>query len=276
MKNAKFIKVLSFVFLLIFFTNCGGSDDDNVAGGTVVPLPTEIRTADEVRADFKNLTFNEGINDIRLESIVKGFYWNFRVIVPVGASETNKRPMIVSLHGGATGNSPDIHKTTACLVEPGVATLNAYILSPNSNQKHWYSDSNIVQIQALVEMTQANLFINTNKVAVTGYSDGGNGSWYFSQFIPNLFSAAIPMASSYAVTSQGGVTHKFAKPIYAIHGTNDQLFPIETTEGYINETKEAGSDVTFVTASGLEHYNSCSYISYLKDATTWLDTVVWN
>ena len=273
MKSVQFLKILSFIFLLVFFTNCGGGDDDSPAG-TNVPLPTSTRTGDDVRADFQALELSAGINDVKLESIVSGVFWTFRIIVPESASSSNKRPLVLSLHGGATAVT-EFYKQTSCLVEPGLASLDAYIVSPNSDGAHWYTNQNRTQIEALVEMSENYLNVDTSKVAVTGYSDGGNGAWFFSQYHPNLFSAAIPMASSYAVTSQSGVTHKFADPIYVIHGSNDGLFPIATTENYIEETVAVGSDVTFVTATGLTHNASCDYISYLQDAATWLDTVVW-
>lgn len=272
MKSVQYLKVLSFAFILLFFTNCGGGEDDLVG---VTPAPTPNRTADDVRADFSNLTITAGVNDISLESIISGVYWSFRIIAPASASPTNKRPLIVRLHGGATANTA-FYKDTGCLAEPGLASLDAYILSPNSDGVQWFETQNIVQISALVEMSQTYLNVNTNKVAVMGYSDGGNASWFYSQYYPILFSAAIPMASSYAVTSQGGVTHRFVDPIYVIHGSDDQLFPIATTEGYVNETLAEGSDVTFVTATGLSHNDSCAYTSYLQDAAVWLDTVVWN
>jgi fermentation-respiration switch protein FrsA (DUF1100 family) len=84
------------------------------------------------------------------------------------------------------------------------------------------------------------------------------------------------MATSYATTSQSGIVHEFAKPIYAIHGSADQLFPIATTQGYIDDSVAVGSDITFVTADGLDHFNSCDYVPYLQDAVAWLQNSVWN
>ncbi len=270
MKASYLFKILPLIIVLTFVTSCSDGEDPGPTG-TVVP-----RTADDVREDFQALNITTGVNDLTLESIIAGEYWNFRVIVPSSASSTNKRPLIMRLHGGATGTNVNAHKTTGCLAEPGLASLEAYIISPNSNGSHWYTDKNILQVQALVDLVQTYLNVDTSKVAVMGYSDGGNGSWFFSQYYPQLFSAAIPMASSYAVTSQGGVTHTFADPIYAIHGEDDQLFPLATTQGYVNETVNAGSDVTFVVAAGLEHFNSCNYVSYLQDAASWLENTVWN
>lgn len=270
MKNTfNLLKTVSIIFVLLFFVNCGSDEDD---GFTVAP----VRTADDVREDFQNLTINAGINDLTLESIVAGQFWKFRIIAPAGASPTNKKPLIFRLHGGATNVSNTIHLTTDCLVSPGFQDVDAYIISPNSNGKLWYEEENIVQVLALVDMMSTYLHIDTNKRVVMGYSDGGNGAWFFSQFYSGLFSAAIPMASSYAVTSQSGVTHQFAKPIYAIHGSDDDLFPLATTQGFIDETVGVGSDVTFVVAPGLEHFNSCAYVSYLQDAADWLVNTVWD
>lgn len=272
MKNTfNLLKTVSIVFLLLMFVSCGGDDDD---GFTVSEEPA--RTADDVRADFQALTINVGINDLTLESIVAGQYWNFRVIVPADASSTNKRPIVFRLHGGATNVSSTIHQTTGCLAEPGLSDLNAFIVSPNSNGSLWYEDQNIIQILALVDLCTSYLDVDISKVAVMGYSDGGNGAWFFSQYYPNLFSAAIPMASSYATTSQSGVVHQFAKPIYAIHGVEDELFPIETTQGYVDDSIAVGSDITFVAADGLSHFNSCDYVSYLQDAANWLENTVWD
>lgn len=271
MKNTfNLLKTFSIVFVLFFFVSCGDNEDD---GFTVSPIPA--RTADDVREDFQNLTINPGINDLTLESVVSGTFWKFRVIVPTSASTANKRPLIMRLHGGASAVS-NAYKNTGCLVSPGLASLDAYIVSPNSDGQLWFANQNVIQVQALVDLVQTYLNVDTNKVAVMGYSDGGNGSWFFSQFYPNLFSAAIPMASSYAVTSQSGVTHQFADPIYAIHGSNDDLFLLATTQGYIDETVGVGSDVTFVIADGLIHFDSCAYIPYLQDAADWLVNTVWN
>lgn len=266
MKKIIFCLVFIFSFIII---SCSSDDDDG-------PIPAPVRTADDVRADFQNLSINEGVNDLTLESIVAGSYWNFRIIVPAGASSSNKMPLILRLHGGATGTSESAHKSTDCLVTPGFANFPVYILSPNSNGSHWYTDLNIVQVQALIEMTATNLHVDTSRMAVMGYSDGGNGAFFFSQYYPQLFSAAIPMASSYATTSQSGVTHQFQDPLYVIHGSEDDLFPIETTKGYVQDAINAGSDITFVTANGLNHVEVCEYVPYLQDAVAWLENSVWD
>ena len=66
------------------------------------------------------------------------------------------------------------------------------------------------------------------------------------------------------------------QPFLVIQGINDALFPLATTEGYVNASIDVGSNITFVIAAGLGHYQPCDYVSYLRDAATWLITDVWN
>lgn len=266
-----YIKPIVILCLAFVLFSCGGDDDEGPSGGT----PDPPRTAADVIADFKALDIKTGINDLQLESLVEGQYWFFRIIVPEGANSANKRPLVLRLHGAASSNSPDIHKSTDCLVEPAFEGENVFILSPNSAGKLWYEQSNQVQILALVDLMTSNMDIDESKTVVMGYSDGGNGSWFYAQFYSSLFAASIPMASSYDTENSSGEVLPINIPLYVIHGSNDDLFPVEITEGYVNESKDAGSSIEFVVADGLVHNEPCTYLDYLKDAVDWLEAGVW-
>lgn len=264
-KIETYFKLLFTAILLV-----GCSSDNNEE-------PVDIgRTEADVRADFNNLEINSGINDFRLESNNENFFWDFRLIVPDGASNSNKRPLIISLHGDATIKSDIAYKATACLVEPGLEALDAYILSPSSNGFLWFDAPNQNQMIALVDLVTSRLPVDTNKIVVTGYSDGGNGSWFYAEFYSTTYSASIPMASSYKPVDGNGAIKKINIPMYVIHGSEDALFPVELTESYVLDSNAVGSDIDFVIAEGLIHTAPCDYVSYLQDAATWLTNEVWN
>ena len=238
------------------------------------PAP-EIRTVEDVIADFQNLNIQPGINDVRLETLVTGTYWNFRVIAPSDASESNKRPLAIDLHG-ASGGSPSAHKNTDCYTEEGLQALNAFIIVPNAGFDEWYDSTNQQQILALVDLAKTNWHVNPDQVIITGYSNGGNGSWFFADFYPELFSAAIPMASSYDPARSSGEVPAIEVPLYVIHGEDDELFPLAETQAFVNESIDAGSSIEFVVATGLSHLDVCDYTSYLQDAVTWVQTEIWD
>ncbi len=258
---------LILLLVVVGLISCGGNNDDS---------PSGERTADDVRSDFQNLNIQPGINDLILESTVSGVFWNFRIIAPEDASETNKRPLLLSLHGGAANNAPNAHKFTGCMVEPAFEALNAYIISPNSNGLFWYDQPNQVQVLPLLDLAEKYLPIDETKVVITGYSDGGNGIWFYAQYYSDLFSAAIPMATSYNPEVSDGVVPKINIPLYVILGENDELFPLAQTEDWVNQSKNAGSSIEFVVASGLNHYEVCDYVDYLTNATNWLYNEVWS
>ena len=266
--------LLSCIFLLILA--CGGGDDGPEPGPIPDPDPDpQPRTSQDVIDDFNALTINVGTNDLQLESLVEGVFWNFRIIVPEAASDSNKRPLVIRLHGAAQSGSSTAHKSTECLVEPAFEGKDVFILSPNSNGVLWYEQANILQILALSDLVVSNLDIDPAKVVMTGYSDGGNGSWFYSQFYPDLISAAIPMATSYNTKRSNGDLIKIEVPLYVIHGSEDDLFPHDITQAFVEESIGAGSDITFVVADGLVHNEPCAYVDELKTAVVWLETEAW-
>ncbi len=274
MKKLNFyMKPLLLAGIFFLLLSCGGGDDGPPPDPG--PGPPEPRSVQDIIDDFNKLTINVGTNDLQLESLVEGMFWNFRIIVPEGATSSNKRPLVVRLHGAAQGGSASAHKSTECLVEPAFEGKDVFILSPNSNGALWYEQENIVQLLALMDLTTSNLNIDADKVVMTGYSDGGNGSWFYAQYYENLITAAIPMATSYNTMSSSGIVNKINVPLYVIHGSEDDLFPLDITKGFVDESIAAGSDITFVVADGLVHNDPCAYVDELKKAVEWLDTDVW-
>lgn len=261
-KNFLAILILSFVL-----SNCSDGGND--------PTTDNPRTQEEVTADFRALNLQPGINDFTLETLTRGVYWNFRVVVPEDASPSNKRPLIMDLHGGSGNSSPNAHKGSSCYTQEGLAELNGFIISPNAGAGEWYDVDNQNQVLILLLLATENWDIDSNKTVVTGFSNGGNGSWFFADFYPQFFSASIAIASSYDPERQDGSIPKINTPLYVIHSDSDEVFPLSETQQFVEKAKNAGSDVVFVVAEGLSHFTPCDYVSYIRDAASWILNDVW-
>lgn len=255
------------LFLLALNFSCSNSDDSQ---DPIIPQ----RSFDDVRQDFSEIDFVTGNNDIALLNHFN-FVWNFRVVMPDVDFTNNNRPLIITLHGGVTINNPDAHKNTDCYAVPGFESLDPIIISPNADQLAWFNSYNVEQVLSLIDLAIEFLPVDPNKVVVNGYSDGGNGSWYLGETRSNFFSAAIPMASNYASYNPNGTPRVMPIPMYVIHGENDELFSLEDIENWVNETNEAGSDITFEIAPDLTHLEPCEYVTYLQNASSWLENYVW-
>ena len=229
---------------------------------------------EDVRAAFANLSFNPGINDYSLD-VLYNKKWDFRLIVPESAGN-EPLPLFVNLHGGVLTPRPDAHKGTACLIAPALDEMEAYIISPNAQGLLWYDEANETQVLKLVEFALENLNIDPAKIVVVGYSDGGNGSWFFADYHPEVFAAGIPLASAYGLSKTAdGLVKKIEVPLYVIQGEFDVLFPYTNTETWVEQAVNAGSDIILVKALGLTHGQPCDYLPYLKDAISWLNTTIW-
>ena len=186
----------------------------------------------------------------------------------------NNRPLIIDLHS-FSGDNTNAHMQTSCYIETGFASLDAIIISPNAGPEMWEAFNNQVQILSLVDLAVTYLPVDPAKIVVTGYSAGGNGSWFSGETQPNVFSAAIPIASSYNTTTNG--TGRLMEiPFYVIHGAEDTFFPLSLTQDWVDATVAVGSDVTFIIAPELDHFEPCNYVPYIEEAADWLLTTVWD
>jgi predicted peptidase len=245
-------------------------------GDAIVEEPeVKERTATDVINDFKSFAVNPGVNDFQLETLERGKFWNFRVIGPSSASENNKRPLVMTFHG-ASGGSSTAHQHTDCYDEPGLAVLDAYIIAPNAGAGEWYDQANQQQVLALLDLAKTNWHVDIEKILATGYSNGGNASWFYADFFSEQFTAAIPMASSYNPQRSDGTVPKINIPLYVIHGENDELFPVADTQSFVQQSKDAGSVIEFVIAPGLTHFKPCEYVEALKSGVSWVQNEVWN
>lgn len=260
--SISFILIFSIVFLSL--SSCNKNDE------TLIPY---VRTYEDLVNDFKAIDISDGIIDVELRA-TSTITWSVRIISP-GITEGEKYPLVVTLHGAAAGN-PNAHKSTACLVEPGLADLGAIIISPNGFLNFWHDGPNQQQVLTLVDLAMEYWPVDTARIAVQGYSNGGNGAWFYAETRPEIFTAAIPMASSYNTYDLDSVGRYIETPLYVIHGENDELFPLEDTQHWVSVTEAVGTNVTFVIADTLSHTQICDYTSYLQDAVIWLQNDVWN
>ena len=208
---------------------------------------------------FSKIKIVPGTKNVRLTNDY-GKRWKMRINFPNEIQRENG--LIIALHWAGEGITYE--EFNDCLILPGLGALNAIIVSPEGENQLWSTRNNIDKVLSIIEHSQHYWNVDPKKIAVVGYSNGGNGSWYFAEHYPEKFSAAIPMASSYPVNEQIDV------PLHVIHGAKDELFAIEKTKTYVRKTKDAGTEVKLVVNETLSHFQACLYAEDLKNAGEWL------
>lgn len=252
--------IFSLVCLVLISVSC--SEDES-----------SFITSADIENAFQAFEVKVGTQDLELE-VAEGVTYSFRVIFPA-VDLTQNWPLVLTLHG-ASGGDPNAHTYTDCYVEPGLEDLDAIILSPNGGASNWQTLGNNDKLRILTDLATRFWPVDISKIAITGYSNGGNGSWYYAETQPTFFSAAIPIAAGYVILNANGSARKVDIPIYAIHGENDELFPLDTVQYWAEQTALVGTDIEFVVAEGLGHTEPCNYEEYFKGAAEWLKNEIWN
>src|SRR5215470_15090062 len=194
----------------------------------------------------------------------------YAISIPRKYSPSMLVPLILALHfgvrgGDAAGAGGDVLQI---LIGPALAELGAIIVAPDSVRGDWSSPENEKAVNALLDMVLAHYAIDEKKVAVTGFSMGGAGSWHFAEKFPGRFSAAIPVAGRPPATASG-----WRLPVLAIHSRDDQVAPFEPTEARIAELQKTGVNAKLIPLTGVTHYQTYRFRDGLRQAVPWLREV---
>ena len=213
---------------------------------------------------FSKIDTTAGHRNISLH-LTSEHSWNMRISFP--DNKPGKKPLVVALHWAGGGDT--YKQFSECLAEPGTSSLQAIVIAPDGEFLLWTTKYNEDKIVKLVTMAIKFWNIDPSKVLVTGYSNGGIGSWFFADKHPELFSAGIPIASAYHPEK------KIEIPLYIIHGEKDELFNVHQTASYVEKARKFGSNIQFVVSPGLTHYMACDYVDELKKASKWVQKELW-
>jgi predicted peptidase len=194
----------------------------------------------------------------------------YALSIPANYSPSKPVPLILALHFGvgsvdATGAGGDVVEV---LIGPGLAELGAIIVAPDSVRGNWSTPENEKAVTALLDMVMGRYAIDKTKIAVTGYSMGGTGSWHFAEKFPQRFSAAIPIAGTPPDSAAG-----WRLPVLAIHSRNDQVAPFAPTEARIAQLQKAGVNAKLILLTGITHYETDRFQGALQQAVPWLQEI---
>ena len=195
---------------------------------------------------------------------------HYAISIPPNYSPTTPVPLILALHfgvggGNAAGAGRDVVRI---LVGPALAELGAIIVAPDSVRGDWSSPENEKAVNVLLDFVVAQYAIDERKIAVTGYSMGGAGSWHFAEKFPERFSAAVPIAGRPPPSAAG-----WRLPVLAIHSHDDQVAPFEPTAARIAELQKTGVNAKLIPLTGIAHYETYRFRDALRQAVPWLREV---
>src|SRR5215510_10026286 len=194
----------------------------------------------------------------------------YAISIPSSYSPSTPTPLILALHYGignrdSTGVGVDLVKG---IIGPALEGLGAIIVAPDSVRGNWSTSENEKAVDALLDMVIARYAIDKKRVAVTGYSMGGTGSWHLAEKFPERFSAALPIASRPPASAVG-----WRLPVLAIQSRDDQVVAFEPAAARIAELQKAGVNAKLIAPTGIEHHEAGRFREPLREAVPWLEEV---
>ncbi len=235
---------------------------DSAAEAAPAPSDGKAHAVTPSAVELGSITLEEGVSKLSVN--VDGKDRDVVVSVPEGPKPW---PLVLFLHGAKGASSSQ--KIIRCLVRPGLESVSPLVIAPASEKAEWWTNEDAGYVLGVIEAAKRAWPVRADHVVVTGYSNGGIGAWAYARLYPDTFSAAIPIASNDTIIGETPV------PVFAIHGSYDELFPLEPIQKNIDKLKQNGFDVTLTVRNRAKHMDPCKYEDELEQAADWLTKSAW-
>ena len=221
---------------------------------------------DTIRVDASELAAID-LQSGATEHIVTAGPVRLRFILDVPADLDGDVPLVIAMPY-AGDPVPTARQYHTGLARPGLAGLGAIIIVPMAFDGTWDTPAAIAAVSSFVEAATDAWPVDADRVVVTGYSNGGNGTWAQAARHAGLYSAAIPMGS-YPPDNPST-----ALPLYVLHGENDELFPASRARSAAASVEARGGTV-ILEILPYSHFQAGLYAPALARAATSIQSDVW-
>jgi poly(3-hydroxybutyrate) depolymerase len=197
---------------------------------------------------------------------VNGARANFVVRMP---RTPGPRPLILALHFGGTPTQFYGEGLVRNLIGPAFAELDAVIVAPTCFDGSWIAPRCERNALAVLDFALANYDVDPSRVLVSGFSMGGVGTWHFAARYPDRFMAGIPVSATRPASALPTI------PIWALHSTDDEVFPFANAQRAIAPVLARDPRNVFEVISGVTHFETTRFAAPLSRAVDWVRGVVW-
>lgn len=188
---------------------------------------------------------------------------NFMFYVPSSYQQDHhqKMPLVLYLHGTSLrGDNLDklrIGEFTAILqYEPNFPFLVvAPQLPANDENRSWSRNGMPEKLFKLLDEIRGIYAVDEKRIYLTGSSLGGGGTWEIGLRYPDYFAALVPVMGFYGYPFEvpNNICDLKDVPVWAFHGENDQIVPLEAEQGLVDALRACGGDVRFTVYPGAGH-----------------------
>lgn len=166
--------------------------------------------------------------------VVRDRPYRLSVSVPQSYEPTKDYALVVCLHGAGFTGEAYLDRWKSRLGEQ-------YILAcPTYPAGAWFTRRAEDLVLATVQTMQQRYRIDPNRIFLSGMSNGGIGAWLIGMHHAPLFAGLAPMASGIDDVLFPFLENLRTTPVYIIHGSQDQVMPVELSRKLAGELKNLG------------------------------------
>lgn len=177
---------------------------------------------------------------------------NFGLFIPHEYNGSTRWPVIVFLHGALEGGNDG----TSCMgvgLGPAVAKRAAnfpFIVVFPQTTDGWKSEAGAQIVLACLDKVQHDYSTDTQRVILSGLSNGGYGTWSIGAQYPNRFAALVPMAG---YSDYPDVSRLTSLPIWCFHNSVDPFVDVGGSREMCKRIQDAGGNAKYTEFSTFGH-----------------------
>jgi len=160
---------------------------------------------------------------------VQGHVYHLALSVPLSYHQAKGYGLVVCLHGAGFTGEAYLERWQARLGED-------YVLAcPTAPMGAWFTRGAEELVLATIRSVQRRYHIDPDRIFLTGMSNGGIGAWVIGMHHASLFAGIAPMASGLDDVLMPFLANLRSTPSYMIHGSKDQVMPVELSRTIAKE-----------------------------------------
>jgi len=180
--------------------------------------------------------------------------YRYVVYVPRDYDASRKWPLIVFLHGAGECGTEGVRQVsqglgTAILANPAKWPF-IVVMPQKPDVKHAWEDHDVAVI-AMLDTTIAAYSVASERVYLTGLSQGGHGAWAIGARHPDRWAAIAPICG-YGNPEEIAAPLK-AMPIWCFHGEADTVVPPARSTAILDALKALGATPKYTAYPGVGH-----------------------
>jgi len=182
-----------------------------------------------------------------------GRVYPYVVLIPPGYRPDRVYPVLVYLHGGVGRAAWD---------RPGawwrdydrIADADRIVVVPAAwNEAEWWQDRQVDNLAAILRTLSRRYRIDHDRVHLLGISDGGTGVYFqafraatpWASFLSFIGHPAVLSSPRLPIDGQMYVGNLRNRPLFALNGGRDRLYPAASVEPYLRLFRDDGVTLVY-------------------------------